>query len=82
MELMNIKIVKDVRNLANRLTNCENANIDKTVTAAAAQTEAIRRIQSGGGSIPLRRSCGSWPSFGWKIRSCPCGNWASCWIRP
>lgn len=54
MELMNIKIVKDVRNLANRLTNCENANIDKTVTAAAAQTEAIRLIQSRRGldSLP------------------------------
>lgn len=48
MELMNVKIVKNVRNLANRLTNCENANIDKTVAAAAVQTEAIRRLQKRG----------------------------------
>ena len=54
LELMHVKIIKNVRNLANRLTNCESANIDKTVAASAAQTEAIRRLAGRGGldSLP------------------------------
>lgn len=49
LELMNIKIFKDLRNKANRVTNCETANIDKTVNAAAAQVAAIRRLIETGG---------------------------------
>ncbi len=45
LELMNVKMVKDIRNAANRIANCENANIDKTVTASLAQIEAIRQIE-------------------------------------
>ncbi|WP_312644459.1 DNA-binding protein WhiA [Hydrogenoanaerobacterium sp.] len=44
LQLMNIKIYKDVRNKVNRVTNCETANIEKTVTAAAAQLEDINYI--------------------------------------
>ncbi|HJD24338.1 MAG TPA: DNA-binding protein WhiA [Firmicutes bacterium] len=44
LELMNVKMVKDIRNAANRIANCENANIDKTVAASLAQVEAIRKI--------------------------------------
>lgn len=40
-ELMNFKIEKDLRNQVNRVTNCETANIGKTVNAAM---EQIRRI--------------------------------------
>ena len=46
--LMSVKMVKDIRNNANRVANCENANIDKTVAAAAGQVEAIRRLQKCG----------------------------------
>ena len=54
LEVMNVKVVKDIRNTANRVANCENANIDKTVTAALAQIEAIRRLEARGGldSLP------------------------------
>ncbi len=54
LELMSVKMVKNIRNNVNRLANCENANIDKTVAAASAQVEAIRRIQQCGGldSLP------------------------------
>ena len=45
LELMNVKIYKDVRNKVNRVTNCETANIEKTVNAAAGQVEAIRLIE-------------------------------------
>lgn len=48
LQLMSVKMVKDIRNNANRLANCENANIDKTVAASSAQVEAIRRIQKCG----------------------------------
>lgn len=44
LELMNIKMVKDIRNNANRITNCESANIDKTVAAASRQVAAVKSI--------------------------------------
>ena len=45
LEIMNIKIYKNMRNKANRVTNCETANISKTVNASIAQVEAIRRLK-------------------------------------
>ncbi|HJB25800.1 MAG TPA: DNA-binding protein WhiA [Firmicutes bacterium] len=44
LELMNIKIYKELRNKANRITNCETANIEKTVVAASAQAQDIQYI--------------------------------------
>jgi len=44
VEMMNAKILKDVRNRVNRRTNCETANIDKTVAASAEQVEDIELI--------------------------------------
>lgn len=54
LEMMNVQIVKDIRNNANRVTNCESANIDKTVAAAAVQVQAVQRIARHGGlgSLP------------------------------
>lgn len=48
LEIMNIKIYKDFRNLANRRANCELANIGKTVSAAAPQLKAIRYLADSG----------------------------------
>lgn len=45
MELENVRILKEVRNSVNRQVNCETANINKTVTAAARQMEDIRYLQ-------------------------------------
>ncbi|MBQ8732263.1 MAG: DNA-binding protein WhiA [Oscillospiraceae bacterium] len=42
LELINVKIYKELRNNANRAANCEAANIDKQVAAAAKQCEDIR----------------------------------------
>ncbi len=50
LELMNIKVYKDFRNKANRVTNCETANIGKTVDAASQQIEAIKKVLSKKGS--------------------------------
>ena len=44
LELMNVKIYKDVRNKANRITNCDNANINKVVKASMKQVEDIKLI--------------------------------------
>ena len=49
LEMMNVKMVKSIRNETNRRFNCENANIDKTVAAAGVQTEALERICRSGG---------------------------------
>lgn len=40
----NIRVVKDVRNNANRRTNCETANIQKTVDASSRQVSDIEYI--------------------------------------
>lgn len=44
MEIMSAKIEKDMKNSINRKVNCDSANADKVVAAAAKQMEAIRRI--------------------------------------
>ena len=46
MELMSAKIAKDMRNKINRNVNCDTANADKVVAAAAEQLAAIRRIDA------------------------------------
>ena len=44
MGIMSAKAEKDLKNSVNRRVNCDSANADKTVEAAARQIEAIRRI--------------------------------------
>ncbi|MBR2133993.1 MAG: DNA-binding protein WhiA [Eubacterium sp.] len=43
-EMMNVEIVKDIRNKANRTANCETANIERTVNASYQHISAIERI--------------------------------------
>ena len=45
MEMENVRILKEMRNSVNRKVNCETANINKTVSAAAKQADDIRLIQ-------------------------------------
>ena len=47
-EFINEKIVKEIRNDANRITNCETANITKIVEAAALQKKAIKLLTKTG----------------------------------
>ncbi len=44
LELMGVKMVKDVRNKINRKINFETANISRTVNASVAQIDAINKI--------------------------------------
>ena len=45
MEIMVKKVERDFNNKINRQVNCEAANLDKTVAAAAVQTEAINKLE-------------------------------------
>ncbi len=45
LKFEDIRIVRDMRNSVNRLVNCENANINKTVVAAERQIENIKYLR-------------------------------------
>ena len=54
MELMQVKMYKEVKNDINRKTNFETANMDKTYSASARQIAAIAAISDTAGldSLP------------------------------
>lgn len=54
-EMMNIEIVKDFRNKANRTANCETANIEKTVKASFNHIKAIEKIETEKGLDYLKK---------------------------
>ena len=60
LDLVNIKIEKDMRNNVNRLVNFEMANMSRSSAAAAAQLRAIARLREGPGleglTPPLREA--------------------------
>ena len=49
LEIMNIKILKDMRNRVNRVRNCDMANLNKTSAASVSQLQDIRLIESNMG---------------------------------
>ena len=82
LEIMNLKVYKDFRNKANRITNCETANIDKTVSASGQTLEAIAYLKKRGAfetlPAPLREAAalreqnpGPFPSRSWPGWSSP-----------
>ena len=56
MEYHNVKIMKDMRNNINRKTNCDNANLNKTVEASLIQVRAIEKLKRLGvyDNLPLQ----------------------------
>lgn len=44
LEIMNLKIYKDVRNKINRIVNCETSNINKIILASSNQIKYINKI--------------------------------------
>ncbi len=52
-EFENVRVKKEMRNKANRLSNCDNANMDKTLDAAGRQIEQIRKIAETQGLASL-----------------------------
>lgn len=53
LKLESVRIMKDMRNQANRLVNCETANMDKTLEASLRQVENIHLIQEKVGLASL-----------------------------
>jgi hypothetical protein len=49
----NVRIIKELRNKTNRIVNCENANMDKTINSAAKQIDDIRLIEKRRGLSTL-----------------------------
>ncbi len=47
-DVINSKIEKEIRNVANRMTNCDSANINKAISASKKYCEAIEKIISAG----------------------------------
>lgn len=45
LSLMDVKVEKDVRNRANRISNCDTANVEKTIKSGLKQAQAIKKIQ-------------------------------------
>lgn len=43
-----IRVLRDIKNNINRKVNCETANLNKTVSAAVKQIEAIKKLQKTG----------------------------------
>lgn len=56
LAMIDIEMIKSVRNGANRATNCETANIDKLVNAATAQLEDINLVLETVGEAGLPES--------------------------
>ncbi len=48
MDMMNVRIEREIRNQENRATNCVAKNIEKSVSAAARQMAAIERLTLSG----------------------------------
>lgn len=46
LQIMQTKVYKDIRNRANRVTNCDTANCDRQNASTARQLEAVREIMS------------------------------------
>lgn len=53
LEIMNIKIFKDIRNKINRAVNCDNANIEKALKAAEKQINNIELVEKTKGLSSL-----------------------------
>ncbi|MDR2770517.1 MAG: DNA-binding protein WhiA [Clostridiales Family XIII bacterium] len=53
LKLENVRIFKELRNRTNRLSNCDNANLDKQLRAAAEQLGAIAALQGDDGLSAL-----------------------------
>ena len=52
-DIMNSRIVKDVRNNVNRLVNCDTANIGKALSASHKYIDAIEFLESSGAMAAL-----------------------------
>lgn len=81
MQLMELKMVKDVRNKTNRIINCETANLSKMAAANAPVNKAVRYLEEHGDLAGLRSRCARRPRCGWSSRTLRWRSWPRCWTR-
>ena len=62
--MMERKVYKELRNKANRIANCENANIDKIVAASGSALEAVRILREHQCFATLPLELRRWPAAG------------------
>lgn len=74
-------IRKELRNNANRAVNCDSANVQRAVTAASRQAQAIQRVLAAHGRESLPPLLGEMAERGWPTRKCRLKSWAGCAIR-
>ncbi|HVI42487.1 MAG TPA: DNA-binding protein WhiA [Anaerovoracaceae bacterium] len=53
LDFENVRIVKEMRNKTNRISNCDSANLDKTINASVRQVENINLIEQARGLSSL-----------------------------
>ncbi len=76
MRIMEQRMYNDMRNKTNRLSNCETANIGKSVQAAVQVQLAIETLQAAGAlEHPARDHCGRPPGCGCSTQNCRLPNW-------
>lgn len=51
-----IRMIKEIKNKANRVTNCETANFEKTMNTAFSQIDAIKLVYEKYGKSNLDKS--------------------------
>lgn len=57
LEFENGRIIKNYKNEVNRVTNCDNANLDKTVSAAMRQKMLFQKFMKTAALTRFRNSC-------------------------
>lgn len=57
MRIMDQRMYNDMRNKTNRLSNCETANLGKSVQAAVQVQLAIEKLQAAGAMSTCRKIC-------------------------
>lgn len=53
LDFENVRIIKEMRNKTNRISNCDSANLDKTINASAKQLDNIKLIDETRGLASL-----------------------------
>ncbi|HWQ77764.1 MAG TPA: DNA-binding protein WhiA [Anaerovoracaceae bacterium] len=53
LDFENVRIVKEIRNKTNRISNCDSANLDKTINASVRQVDNIHLIEKARGLTTL-----------------------------
>lgn len=77
-----VRIKKNMRNNVNRATNCDSANVDKTMNASQRQIDAIRIIEENMGFAKLPRHLRQMAEKRMEYPETPMKELGECFIPP